>query len=155
MRNGKGLVLLSSRRDLLLPFAPGAKSADTFLDEIPEPVLQELSALAVIHLGKGLLASAPQKWQPGIEHNTLYRVLFRWIAPALYNFNQLRRTQPDAVIVLNTVILAGCFLVMAVVVLLVLWGGLTHTMHAEHWHLGFVACAAVALLAIWGFFLRR
>jgi hypothetical protein len=102
------------------PFVPGEQVAGSFVDEIPDTVLDELGALAAIRLGKGILDSIPNDTLRGrVEGNPLYKYPFKWFAPLFYNWARMRRTQPDTVVVFNTAIPVFCLTILAFDILLV------------------------------------
>jgi patatin-related protein len=133
------------------PFAPGLSAAGDFLDEIPDTVIDELGALAVIRLGKGLLASiSDQSMRDKVAANPAFKYLLKWIAPIFYNWARMRRTQPDTVIIFNTAVPVFCLTILAVDILLAFlhpnlaWGT---------WALLF--SVPVVLLAVWAWLFRH
>jgi len=149
-------VLMQVARDAIAakkipPFAPGLEESERFLDEIPESVLEELGALAMIRLGKGLLASIPDNdVRCRVQGSLLYKYPFKWIAPIIYRWARIRRTQPAAVIVLNTFIPAFC--IAAWMVDSTLWVLGVHP-GIPVWAV--LILVPLALLYVWGRFLRR
>jgi Protein of unknown function (DUF3376) len=132
------------------PFAPGSKLAGTFIDEIPESVREELIALATIRLGKGLVSSVPGELRSTIAGSKFYKIPFAWIAPIVYRYARLRRTQPDTVIVLNTAITVACLMTLALGVLLLFWGSPISVVH-----MSVVMGVALVLLVVWAVWFRR
>jgi hypothetical protein len=91
------------------PFAPGLQPASPFTQEIPESILQELGALATSRIGKGLIDSINQ---PGLRQKAagsrFYKYPFTFLAPTVYSWSKMRRTQPDSVVIFNTLVPAIC-----------------------------------------------
>lgn len=132
------------------PFAPGLKPPGTLLDEIPESVREELVALATIRFGKGLVSSVPEKLQSTVAGSKFYRIPFGWIAPIVYRYARLRRTQPDTVIVLNTAIAVACLMTLVLGVMLLFWGSPISVVH-----MSIVMGLALVLLVVWAVWFRR
>ena len=66
------------------PFASGKEATGSFLDEIPDSVLNELGASATIRLGKGLLASIRDAGlRQRVEGNALFRSCLNGSLPFL------------------------------------------------------------------------
>ncbi|MFP5237662.1 MAG: patatin-like protein [Acidobacteriota bacterium] len=133
------------------PVPPGARPFGAFVDEIPEPVLQELGALATIRLGKGLLTSiSNQEKSQKLAGRWFYKVPFRLLAPIVYRFARMRRLQPTLSIVLNTAIVVFCLTLMAAVILLPVIGWPINALH-----LWLVGIAALAVLLVWAVWFRK
>jgi patatin-related protein len=133
------------------PFAPGLSASGSFLEEIPDAVIDELAALAVIRIGKGLLASISEpSMRDKVAANAAFRLFFRWIAPIFYNWARRRRTQPDTVIIFNTAVPVMCLTILAVAVLL---SFLHSSLGLGTWAL--LIFVPLALLAVWGWLFRR
>jgi hypothetical protein len=97
------------------PFAPGLQPASPFTEEIPESILQELGALATTRLGKGLISSINQ---PGLRQKAagsrFYKYPFGVLAPTVYGWSKMRRTQPNSVIIFNTLVPTVCLIAFAI-----------------------------------------
>ena len=133
------------------PIAPGSQPFAPFIDEIPQPILQELAGLAAIRIGQGLLASIPdQEKGKKLAGKMLYRVPFRFIAPFIYRLARMQRTQPSTVIVLNTAIVVLCLAILTAVILLIATGWPVNLPH-----LIFAGTIALAFLVVWASWLRK
>lgn len=133
------------------PFPPGSQQPDSFFDEIPGPVLEELGALAAIRLGKGLLASVPnQEKRRQLAGSALYRYPFGWVAPILYRFAHMRRISPESVILTNTAIVVIGLMLIALAAALPHLGIRADAMH--RWGMG---AAGALVLILWGWWFRR
>lgn len=138
------------------PFAPGSQTAGNFIDEIPESVLEELGAQALMRLGKGVLASvenedARKKWAT----NPLYTLPFNWFAPIIYRWSRLRRTQPTIVIVLNTIVPVVCLTVILLAIMLPHLGVRSGPIQFDFLHRWGMAAGAALLLFVWGRWFRK
>jgi patatin-related protein len=124
------------------PFAPGLNPPSPFTEEIPETILQELGALATSRLGKGILDSISR---PGLREklaeSRFYKYPFGILAPTVYGWSKMRRTQPDSVVVFNTLVPAIC--TSAILVPGILW-----YLHSLSWRpaLAFIAPALLILI---------
>jgi patatin-related protein len=138
--------------NMIPPFAPAAAEDGSFLDQIPDSILTELGALALIRVGKSLLASIRD---PGlrqkVENSAFFKLAFKWIAPIFYNWARMRRTQPDTVIISNTAIPVFCLTALAIAVMLACLQG-TH-LAPMIWVLLFVF--PLLVLVVWGWLFRR
>jgi patatin-related protein len=133
------------------PFAPGPVVAGSFLDQMPDTILDELGALATIRIGKGLLASiSSESLREKVEANAFFKYPFTWIAPIFYNWARMRRTQPDSVIIFNTAIPVFCLTVLALDIVLAF---LKPHFTIPTWLA--LTCVPLVLLWIWGRFFRR
>ncbi len=133
------------------PFAVGLQMSGKFVDEIPDSVLQELCGLAAVRLGKGLLASieSPDLRQR-IAKSAFYKYPFNWIAPIVYEWSRMRRTQPDSVIIFNTAIPVLCLTIILMDIALLLLGV---TASYRVWAMLFVL--PVVVFAVWAKLFRR
>jgi patatin-related protein len=128
------------------PFAPGMASSGSFAEQIPDSVLEELGSQATIRLGKGLLASISNEERRGRwAGKLLFTIPFNWLAPGLYRWARMRRTQPATVIVLNTILPVFCLTLIGLALVLPSAGVAIDTWH----RLGMVGVGC-ALLILWG-----
>jgi patatin-related protein len=136
---------------MIPPFAPGVEAGGSFLEEIPDTVLDELGALAAIRVGKGLLASIPNDTlRAKVAGSAAFKLPFSWIAPLFYNWARMRRTQPDTVIIFNTAVPVFCLTLLALDVLLAF---MKANLAGGQWAL--VVGVPLVLLVVWGWFFRR
>jgi patatin-related protein len=134
------------------PLAPGSVASGSFLDQMPDTILDELGALAAIRLGKGLLASiSNQDAREKVASNAFFKYPFNWIAPIFYNWARMRRTQPDMVIIFNTAIPVFCLTFLALDVLLGFLG--VHCFSYRTW--GLLVVPPLVLLWVWARLFRR
>lgn len=113
-----------------------------FTEEIPESVLQELGALATSRLGKGILDSiAHPDLRQKIAKSRFYKYPFGILAPTVYGWSKMRRTQPDSVVVFNTLVPAICTATILV-------AGILCYLHPDSWRsaLAFIGSALLILI---------
>jgi patatin-related protein len=133
------------------PFAPGSQASRSFLDEMPESVIEELGALTAIRLGKGLLASIPtDELRQKVRGNAFYKYTFEWIAPLLYHWARMRRTQPNTVIIFNTAIPVFSLTVLALDGTLAFFG-----VHMAYRTWGVLVGVPLLVLWVWSWLFRR
>ena len=104
------------------PFVPGSIAGRTFLEEIPETILQELGALGLLRTIRGLLPALSAERRKKVEANKIYSLLLGRIVPVYYRWARMRRTQPTSVIVFNTAIPTTCVTILCFDLILMLLG---------------------------------
>jgi predicted acylesterase/phospholipase RssA len=140
-------------KGLVPPFEPGQIAGHPFGEEIPEPVLTELALLCSMRISKSLLASAPNaSVRAKLEGNPLYTWVSGRILPSLYYWTRIRRTRPDMVIVLSTI--------LPVMTLTLMLLSVVFALHPFGWVppwqvIAALFAAAFLLLLLWWFLLRR
>ena len=133
------------------PFAPGLQMSGKFVDEIPDSVLQELGGLAAVRLGKGILASIGNAdIRERIAKSPFYKYPFNYIAPLVYRWARMRRTQPDSIIIFNTAIPVVCVTAVLVLALLLF----LHVPIPKR-PLFEISVPAIAVFLLWYKFFRR
>lgn len=132
-------------------FTPGELAGHSFAEEIPEPVLTELTLRGSLRAARSIVASAPsERARLMLEENPLYAWVAGRIIPALYDWTRMRRTKPDLVIVLNTIVPSAALTVFALGVLFMVFPGLGVHWHVWSWMIGFPAL----LFVLWLLFRR-
>jgi hypothetical protein len=134
-------------------FIPGQLAGHTFAEEIPEPILTELTLRGSLRAAKSFVASAPtDKAREILERNPVYTWVIGRIIPVLYDWTRMRRTKPDLVIVLNTIIPAVGITVFLLGVLFALLPGFN--VPAKTWGTMIAAPLALAVLlfVLWRLF---
>lgn len=134
-------------------FTQGRIAGHPFGEEIPEPVLTELALLGTMRASKSLVASAPSDTvRRKIEGNPLQVWVASGIIPALYRWTRMRRTRPDFVIVMNTILpVAGLTTLLLGVILA--FHPFGWTVPANVW--GVLIGAPIVLFGLWWFLLRK
>ena len=132
-------------------FTPGELAGHSFAEEIPEPVLTELTLRGSLRAARSVVASAPsERARLVLEKNPLYEWVAGRIIPALYDWTRMRRTKPDLVIVLNTIVPSAALTLFALRVLFIIFPELNVHWHVWSWMIGFPAL----LFVLWLLFRR-
>ena len=131
------------------PFRTGVAAGAGFLDQVPSTVLEELGALATIRVGKSLLASIESdETRSRVRDSSFYKWPFTRIAPVVYRWARIRRTEPDSVIILNTAIPVACVALIACAAF-----ALTQTNFSHLWF--WIGGVPLIVLIVWFLFFRK
>ncbi len=131
------------------PFAPGSAGHRPFLEGIPQTVLQEVVSLAIMRLGRGLLASVPDESTRGKKTvGKILAVPVDVVAPVLYRLSYNQRVHPESVPLTDMAVIVACVMIGLAMLGIGIWG-------LSAGHLWIVGLGALALLSLWLAWLRR